>query len=50
MIICLIINNESPHDADTTYNIHTLCQMVKTMKANGVTVDAVLRVLRERQP
>lgn len=34
-------NNESPRDADTTYNINTLYQMVKTMKEMGVPVDAV---------
>lgn len=34
-------NNESPRDADTTYNIETLYKMVKTMKENGIPIDAV---------
>ncbi|HSN95423.1 MAG TPA: endo-1,4-beta-xylanase [Anaerolineaceae bacterium] len=34
-------NNESPRDQDTTYNIDTLYAMVKTMKENGVSIDAV---------
>jgi endo-1,4-beta-xylanase len=34
-------NNESPRDANTTYNINTLYQKVKTMKENGVPIDAI---------
>jgi endo-1,4-beta-xylanase len=34
-------NNESPRDADTTYNINTLFRMVSELKAKGVPIDAV---------
>jgi endo-1,4-beta-xylanase len=34
-------NNESPRDDDTSYNISTLYQMVKSMKEKGIPVDAI---------
>ncbi|MFT3894525.1 MAG: endo-1,4-beta-xylanase [Anaerolineales bacterium] len=41
ILILNAANNESPRDAETTYNINTLYKMVKTLKENGVPVDAV---------
>jgi endo-1,4-beta-xylanase len=41
ILILNAANNESPRDADTTYNINTLYRMVSEMKAKGVPIGAV---------